>query len=125
MQLVRVRDGAVVAADLRVAGTFTTQLLGLMFRAGLRSGEGLWLHSCNAIHMMFMRFSIDVLFLRSEPRPQPGTEGELLKVCSNVRPWIGMAWCMGASTTVELAAGTASRMGLRAGDLLCVRENTP
>ncbi len=122
MQLVRVSDGAVVAAELHVANTFATQFLGLMFRAGLRSGEGLWLQSCSAIHMMFMRFSIDVLFVRGESKPQPGAEGELLKVCSNVRPWVGMAWCIGASSTVELAAGTASKVGLQAGDLLCVRE---
>ena len=70
--------------------------------------------------MMFMRFAIDVLFVHTTK--QSALEGEVLKVCSRVRPWLGMAWCRGASGTVELEAGRAAAIGLAAGDRLRLEE---
>jgi uncharacterized membrane protein (UPF0127 family) len=123
MKLIRVNDGALVAADLRVANSFWSRAKGLMFRPQLGPGEALWIESCNSIHMMFMRFAIDVIFLRrGRSELHAGVEGEVLKVCSNVKPWLGMSWCMGATSAVEIAAGTASEIDLRAGDLLCLQE---
>jgi uncharacterized membrane protein (UPF0127 family) len=124
MRLVRAGDGQVVVDDLRVAGAFLSRARGLMGRARLAPGEGLWIEPCNSIHMMFMRFAIDVLFLqRSGPRPPaPGTEGEVVQVRSGVRPWLGLAWCSRASSTVELEAGRAEALGIEPGDLLVVEK---
>ncbi len=122
MRLIRERDGAVVAGDLRVADGFFTRLRGLMGRAGLAPGEGLWIEPCSAIHMMFVRFAIDVLVLARDDRGpvRVGTTGQVLAVRPAVRPWLGMARCPGASSAVELESGSAARLGLAAGDLLRV-----
>ena len=113
-QLIRQTDRVVVASDLRVADTFLGRLRGLMFRRGLEPGEGLLLDPCDGVHMLFMTFRIDVLFL--------DVTNAILKVSQNVRPWLGLAWCFGASKTVELAAGRASEIGLAPGDVLCLEE---
>ena len=113
MRLVRESDGAVVVQELAMADSAFKRFRGLMGRAKLVPGEGLWLEPCNSIHMMFMRFPIDVVFLR-----RTSTGGEVLRVCNRVRPWLGMAWCFGASTALELEAGRASDLHVGAGDQL-------
>jgi len=69
-----------------------------MGRTGLPAGHGLWIEPCNSIHMFFMRFAIDVLFL--------DREGNVKRVLLNLRPWRVSPIVFGARTTVELPAGT-------------------
>lgn len=109
MTLVRASDGKALAR-VEVARGFVGRFLGLMFRRRLEPGAALWLEPCSSIHMMFMRFAIDVAFL--DP------EGRVLKVAPRVRPWLGLAACSGARTAVELEAGAAERAGLAPGDVL-------
>ena len=52
---------------------------GLLGRGGLESGEGLLLRPAGSVHMFFMRFPIDVVFL--------SRDGEVLKIVSDLRPW--------------------------------------
>jgi len=112
--LVRESDQRVVASKLEVADSFLSRFLGLMGRARLPEGGALWIEPCSSIHMMFMRFRIDAVFVDAE--------GRVLKVASRVLPWLGMAWCSGAHAVVELEAGAASRAGLAPGDRL-LRES--
>jgi uncharacterized membrane protein (UPF0127 family) len=84
-----------------------------MLRRALPPDAGLLIEPCRSIHMMFMRFSIDAVFIDSERR--------VTSVASNVHPWTGFA--MGASGTrsvVELPAGAAR--DIHAGDRLEVVE---
>jgi uncharacterized membrane protein (UPF0127 family) len=112
-RLEREADGAVVAARVELARTFGKRFLGLMGRAGLAPGAALWLEPESSIHMMFMRFRIDAVFLDAQ--------GVVLKVVKGLRPWIGVAACSGSTAIVELAAGEADRAGLAAGDRLRLR----
>lgn len=121
MRLVREKDGAVIAAHLAVADSFGRRLLGLMGRRRLADGEGLWLEPCDAIHMMFMRFAIDAVFVRRlapEGPPGPGARGEVLAIRPGVRPWLGFARCPGAASVIELPAGSSAATGVSPGDRL-------
>lgn len=122
MGLVRVqslKNQALIADKCHVADSFFDRLRGLIGRTGLAPGEGMFFPRCNDIHMWFMRFPIDVVFL------SPGTnERELYRVSSvhrGVRPWRPrplIDWK--ASDTLELPAGTIERFAIETGDELCI-----
>jgi uncharacterized protein len=106
-------DGTVIAEPLEVASNFFSRGMGLMGRAALPENGGLLIHSCNGIHMMFMRFPIDAVFLDKR--------GSVLRVYERLRPWIGMVplvWK--ADKVAELPAGAISRHSIRPGDQLKV-----
>ncbi|MGE0706450.1 MAG: DUF192 domain-containing protein [Planctomycetota bacterium] len=121
MKLAR-EDGATVAR-LELADRFFSRLRGLMLRPGLAPDAGLWIEPCSSIHMMFVRFPIDVVFVRRAPGPLAGgAQAEVLAVRERVRPWLGTAWCRGATSALELPAGRAQELGLAAGDRLSLVE---
>lgn len=109
-----------VSERLALADRFLPRLRGLMGRRSLPRGEGLWLEPCASIHMMFVPFPLDVLFLRrgAPGALEAGAEGEVLAVRERVRAWIGLAACRGASAALELPAGEVARLGLVVGDRL-------
>ena len=83
--------------------------MGLMGRAGLPDGAGLWLPGGNGIHMMFMRFPIDCVFLG---RAAPDGAREVVAVRRALPPWRGIVWYVrGAHGTLELPIGTLDRTG--------------
>lgn len=93
--------------SIEVAENFRSRFFGLMFRKNLDRGFGLLLNPCNSIHMMFMRFAIDVVYLDKNFRIQ--------KLVKNLHPWIGLSMCLKATSTLEIAAGEIDRLGLKIG----------
>lgn len=99
---------------LEVAGSWLARLRGLIGRHGLAAGEGLYLPGTNGVHMFFMRFAIDVLFVGA-PREDGARRVVALK--QNLRPWTGLVpWVRGAHGAIELASGALTGSGLRVGD---------
>lgn len=93
--------------EIEVAESFFSRLRGLMLRSRLEEGRGLLLAPCNSIHMMFMRFAIDVIYLDKDFC--------IKKIAQNVLPWIGMSFCFGAWAALEMASGEAERLKLSVG----------
>ncbi len=115
--IVRVENatrGTVVADRVRVAHSTRDRTVGLLDREGLELDEGLWIERSPSIHMFFMRFAIDAVFVASD--------GRVTKVVSDLKPWRVVWWARGARDCLELAAGAAARSGTRAGDELLVVE---
>jgi len=106
-------DGASVCEHCVLADNPWTRLKGLLGRQGLGEGEGLLIRPTGSIHMFFMRFAIDAVFLDSELR--------VLKVVPDLKPW-RMAAKRGAKQVLEIAAGEAKRRGLEPGQQLVLRE---
>ena len=90
-----------------VASSFLERFLGLMGRKSLPARHGLLLSPCSSIHMMFMRFAIDAVFLDKEYR--------ILKISPGLRPWLGLAACPRAHSCLELPAGTVRELALKEG----------
>ncbi len=82
------------------ADTFAARLFGLIPRRSLGEEEGLWLEPCAMIHMCFMSFPIDAVFL--------DREGRVLRVLENFRPWRFSPWVSGARGVLELPSGRAA-----------------
>ena len=71
----------------------------------------MWIRPCNGIHMFFMRFAIDAIFLDGEDRVR--------KLYRRLPPWIGLVplvW--GAKGVVELPAGACDGLDLPRGEQL-------
>ena len=101
--------------EIKIADSFFTRLAGLMFQKKLPQATGLLLAPCNSVHMCFMRFSIDVIYLDKDYK--------ILKLVKNLRPWIGLSMCSNAWATLEMTAGEADRCGLVVGKKLIRKES--
>jgi uncharacterized protein len=113
-----------LADRLEVAEGLWGRFMGLMGRPGLDSGAGMWLTG-NGIHMMFMRFPIDAVFLG---RPDPARDGArpVLSVHRGLRTWTGLVPLVrGANGVLELPVGTIEQSGTAVGDLIALEPANP
>ena len=93
--------------EVELADNFLKRLRGLMFRERLEPGRGLLLAPCTGVHMLFMRFAIDVIYLDEHFC--------IKKIVRDLTPWLGMSVCFGAWGALELASGEAERLKLSVG----------
>src|SRR6266849_6097329 len=102
MRLIK-HDGTLIAEPLEIASNVFSRGIGLMGRSRLPERGGLLIERCSSIHMMFMRFAIDAVFL--------DRSGRVVKVYRRLPPWIGLVPFVGrADRVAELPAGTADRL---------------
>ena len=110
----------VLAARLETASSFWAKFMGLMGRPDLPAGEGLWLPGGNGIHMMFMRFPIDAVFVT-----QADVSGvrRVRSVHRGVRAWTGLIPLItGAHGVLELPVGAIDATRTQVGDRVEIRE---
>lgn len=93
--------------QLEIADTFLKRFMGLMGRKKIPRGRGLLILPCNSIHMLFMRFSIDAVYVDKN--------FVVKKIVRNLPAWLGMSICVGANAVIELAAGEADRLHFKIG----------
>jgi uncharacterized protein len=105
----RREDGSIVCERCVLADTALARMKGLLGRRELPSGEGILLKPTSSVHMAFMRFPIDAVFLDSDLR--------VVKVAADLKPWRA-AGARGAKSVLEIPAGEASRRGVSVGDRL-------
>jgi len=104
----------VLAESLEMPRTMFGRGVGLMFRRELPAGQGMWINPCNGIHMMFMRFPIDAVFLDAQDRVK--------KVYPRLPAWWGIVpleW--GAHSVLELPPGSTRDIDLQRGDQIVIR----
>jgi uncharacterized membrane protein (UPF0127 family) len=108
--------GAVLGERIEDGSSFWSRFMGLMGRASLPAGCGLWMPGENSIHMLFMRFAIDVVFVARPPEDNGGPR-RVVAARRAVRPWRGIVWpVLGAYGVLELPAGTIEATGTQIGD---------
>jgi uncharacterized protein len=110
--------GTLVAASVETADGLWGKFMGLMGRSSLPDGAALWLPDSNGIHMMFMRFPIDALFLG-----RADGDGARPVVSSHVGlpVWRGLVPLVrGAHGVLELPVGTIAATGTTVGDRLLI-----
>ena len=108
--------GTTIADAVETASSLWARFMGLMGRRSLPAGGALWLPGDNGIHMFFMRFPIDAVFLS---RPSGDGARKVLAAKSNLRPWTGIVPLVrGASGVLELPVGAIDASGTVAGDVV-------
>ena len=100
---------------IEIADTFLKRLVGLIGRKNLPAGEGLLIAPCNSIHMFFMRFPIDAIYIDKN--------FEIKKIVRDLKAWTGFSYCRGAWAVVEVAAGESARLNLKVGMTLKVKAD--
>lgn len=106
-------DGQVLVPNVAVSKAFGRgNAKGLLGRDGIAPGDGVLLGDpLGMIHMFFMKFSIDAVFLTNDL--------QVVKIAHELRPW-RVARAGGARRILEIGAGEAERLGIRVGDRLAL-----
>ncbi|HEY6419557.1 MAG TPA: DUF192 domain-containing protein [Candidatus Binataceae bacterium] len=107
--------GTVLCAKLTDAGGLRGQSRGLLGRDGLAPEEGMLFETGRLtpfmwMHMFFMRFAIDIVFL--------DRSGRVLKVNRDLKPWRVSSMVFGARRALELPAGTSATRLTKPGDYI-------
>lgn len=109
-----VSRGTVLAAELESADSLWAKFMGLMGRVSLAPGAGLWLPASNGIHMMFMRFAIDAVFVG---KPDADGARPVVSIHERLPAWRGLVPLVrGAHGVLELPVGTIAASGTVVGD---------
>jgi hypothetical protein len=112
-----VTRATILARDVELAASLWGKFKGLMGRASLAHGTGLWLPDSNGIHMMFMRFPIDAVFLGRETSGGPARP--VVAVYRGLRAWTGLVPLVrGAHGVLELPVGAIDESTTEVGDLV-------
>ena len=111
----------VVCEYLEDAGGLAGQSRGLLGRERLEPGHGMLFDNGRFtpfmwMHMFFMKFAIDIIFL--------GREGRVLKISHTLRPWRVSAIVFGARRALELEAGAAVASETQIGDIVEIEPRT-
>ncbi len=100
----------VIASSVRLALDPWRRLRGLIGGRPLAAAEALLLLPCNGVHMLFMRYAIDVVFIDQA--------GRVRSVHPSLRPWRATGLVAGARAAIELPAGRAAACGVSPGQLV-------
>lgn len=115
------KNQAVIADKCFVAERFFERLRGLLGRRGMEPGEGLLIRECNNIHMWFMQFPIDVVFVKPTTRQDGSRALTVTSAHADVPAWKVLPLMDSkARETLELPVGTIRRCAIEAGDELCI-----
>jgi uncharacterized protein len=110
---VRTAEGKVVCERCEIPNSAFGRMRGLLGRAGLQPGEGMLIDRAGSVHMFFMRFPIDVVFL--------ARDRTVVGVRHRLAPW-RVAGARRAVASLELPAGRAAEAGVEKGDVLVFED---
>ena len=109
--------GTVLCERLESAVGMAEQSRGLLGRDGLGAGSGMLFETSVPfmwMHMFFMRFAIDIVFLDKTDR--------VIRINETLKPWRLSSMVFGARKALELEAGASSRSQTAVGDLISFEE---
>lgn len=108
------KKGEIITANAEIADSFFRRFMGLMFRREIADDYALHILPCNQIHMLNMRFPIDVIYLSES--------GEVVRIDENVPVGKICKTVREAKSVIEMKSFAARRFGINRGDVLRVRD---
>jgi len=93
-----------------MSDNFFSRLRGLMGRSSLPSGCCMVIKPCRSIHTMFMRFSLDVLFV--------DRRNKVVAMVCDLSPFRFSRYIKQACLAIEFPAGSLKSTGTVPGDLI-------
>ena len=114
MRIFNKTKNTLIAQKVSVADTFFSRLIGLCNRTSLFKEEALLIPRCKAIHMFFMRFSIDVIFLDQK--------NHVVGMMKAIRPFQFSPIIWKACCALEVCQGTIARTNTALGDQIEIEK---
>jgi uncharacterized membrane protein (UPF0127 family) len=108
------RTGELIATAVELADSPWKRMRGLLGRSGLDEGAGMRFEPTSSLHMMFMRFAIDVVYVDRDER--------IVKLVPHFKPW-RFSMARGARSAYELTVGTLEAHDVAVGDQLVLEPN--
>ena len=112
MTILNITKGITIADKAVRAASFVARGRGLMLAPPLAAGGALVIEPCNSIHMFFMRYPLDIIFLDES--------GTVLFMYEGIKPWRLGRVVRHAKCAVELPEGTIASSRTEVGDKLQV-----
>ncbi len=114
MRIINQTRNAVIAEQAEVADTALSRLKGLLGRESLPAGQGLVITDCRSIHMLFMRFAIDVIFVDRKDKA--------IGLVRNIKPFRFSPYFWRAAYCIELPPGTIDAASTALGDTVLLQK---
>lgn len=108
MNIYNETKGTVLADQAVKARSFLARGRGLMMAAPLAPGGGLVIEPCSSIHMFFMRYPLDIVFLDEH--------GTVVFMYHSIKPWRMGRIVRHARSAVELPVGAIAASRTEVGD---------
>lgn len=100
----------VISSSAMIADDFFSRMQGLLGRTALLEDESLIITKCNSIHMFFMKFAIDVIFMDKND--------SVVGIIENIKPFQLSPIFFKASYVIELPVGAIQKGNVFVGDEL-------
>lgn len=110
MKIFNKSKNILIADQVSLADTFWSRMKGLLGRPWLNTGEALIITRCQSIHMFFMRFAIDALFVDKNKC--------VVGLVKNIKPFRLSPVFFKSRCVIELEVGTIAATQTSLGDQL-------
>ena len=107
-------SGRLILSKCEFNPGFLFRARGLLGRNGLEQWAGILLRPCNSIHMLFMKFAIDAVFLDQS--------GFVLHICQHLPPWRFSPIVWRSAAVLEMATGIIAARRIRPGAQLTFKH---
>ena len=108
MKIINTTHNTVVADNGRMADSAVSRMVGLLNRSSFLDGEGLVITKCNSIHMFFMKFAIDCIFVDKN--------NQVVGLVENIKPFRLSRIFFNASYVIEVPVGVIKQSETQVGD---------
>ena len=108
-------NGKVIIEDAKIASDFFSRFFGMICVDSKKGPFAMWFPHCSSIHMLFMRFSLDLIFLNRQK--------QVVKIVYSAKPWTPVIMSFRAESVLEIIPGNWDREQLRVGDYLVFDES--
>jgi len=114
VKVINQTKNTLICPKVEIADTIVSRLVGLLNRETLSEDEGLIITQCRCIHMFFMRFAIDALFVNKN--------NQVIGAVKNIKPFRLSPYFFTSSYVVELAVGAIEKSQTQRGDKISTEE---
>ncbi|MBN1384429.1 MAG: DUF192 domain-containing protein [Elusimicrobia bacterium] len=130
MKFYNLTKNNIAVENVIIIKEYFEKIKGLLGRNKIEDNEGFLIKECNCIHTLFMRFSVDLVFLKMQIMPQKrdpakavaqmnppagGTDYtdrityRVVKIMNNIKPWRICMPVFDANAVLEIKAGITAK----------------